>query len=87
MLFEDQRQENQQLSGTVKIGWEERRECDRGGGEGTERAGLSWVFRLSYVRYEEQLRGERGWEDKYSGAQKQKREKKQTITKGNGKTE
>jgi len=57
VLFEDQRQENQQLSGTVKIGWEERRERDRGGGEGTERAGLSWVFRLSYVRYEEQLSG------------------------------
>lgn len=47
VLFEVQRQENLQLSGTVKIGWEERRECDRGGGEGTERAGLSWVFRMS----------------------------------------
>ncbi len=42
MLFEVQRQENLQLSGTVKIGREERRECDRGGGEGTQHAGLGW---------------------------------------------
>lgn len=84
VLFEDQRQENQQLSGTVKIGWEQRRECDRGGGEGTERAGLSWVLRLSCVRYEEQLRGE---EDEKTSMQGHRKRKKQTITKRNGKTE
>ncbi len=34
------------------------------------------VFRMSWVRYEEQLRGGRGWEDNYARAQKQKGKEK-----------
>ncbi len=80
MLFEVQKQENLQLSGTVKIGREERRECDRGGGEGTQCAGLSWVFRMSLVRYEEQLRGEEDGKTIMQGHRNRKeRRKKLTI--------
>lgn len=59
--------------GLSRLARSRERECDRGGGEGTERAGLSWVLRLSCVRYEEQLRGKEDGKTSKQGHRKEKK--------------